>query len=99
MPVEESVLARDRFHWIFEASGRKLIHQRFREAVNAIATFQCAVFAEQHDLLSIVMFQVTLLAPPKMLSEHLGSGTRRHGRNTRAVVRLVVLLAKARRMN
>jgi hypothetical protein len=57
-----------------ESEHRKLIGQRFGRCANCVATFQNAFFAEQDDVLSILMFQVAVdvasLAALKMILEH-----------------------------
>ena len=80
--MQQGVLAVYCFERKSKARIGKLISQRFGRCANCVATFQNAVFAEQHDVLSIIMFQVSFdvasLAAFEMIVEHFNRRTRSH---------------------
>ena len=65
-----------------KASTGKLIHQSLCRITNGVSTSQNTMFAEQEDVLSIVMFQVAFdvasLATFEVIFEHLSRRTRFH---------------------
>ena len=81
-PMQQGVLAVHCFERKLEASIGQLIGQGFCRIANRVATFENAVFAQQDDVVSIVVLQVAFdvaaLAAFKMVFKHFNRRTRSH---------------------
>ena len=80
--MQQCMLAVYCFEWKLKASTGKLIGQSFCRIANGVAAFQNAVFAEQNDILSIVVLQVAFdiasLAAFEVIVQHFNRRTRSH---------------------